>query len=186
MFNFISIGAIITIITVSKSYQQDAIWALLILIPIMLIKTFYTLYKYRKMGTQLIKLRTSIEKNSILSTLVMFIVVLSIIAITDLLSKSHRIWIPFLIYIVLQSLSKKYLKKFMQKCFMDKGICIDNRLIEWDRIRSYKWVIPRKKINFASVKISYSKYYSKHLTYMSVLDEQKEEVNELFKKMIRV
>ncbi|GAB6172358.1 hypothetical protein JCM15765_18360 [Paradesulfitobacterium aromaticivorans] len=187
MFNFISIGAIIIIITVSKSYQEDAIWALAMLIPIILMETFYTLNKYKKMGAQLIKLRkTSIGKKSILSTLVMFTVVLSIIAITDLLSKSHKIWIPFLIYLVLRILSEKYLKKFMQKCLMDKGICIDNRLIEWDRIRSYKWVIPRKKMDFASMEISYSKYYSKHLIFMNVLDEQKEEVNEFFKKMTRV
>lgn len=69
---------------------------------------------------------------------------------------------------------------------MDKGICIDNRLIEWERVRSYKWVIPRKKIDFGSMEISYSKYYVKHLISMTVLDEQKEEVNEFFKKMIRV
>lgn len=56
---------------------------------------------------------------------------------------------------------------------MDKGICINNRLIAWDRVRSYKWVIPRKKTDFVSMEINYSKYYTKNSISMTVLDEQK-------------
>ncbi|KUO78192.1 MAG: hypothetical protein APF81_26415 [Desulfosporosinus sp. BRH_c37] len=185
MFNVISIGAIIVIMTVSKSYQEDAKWALLILIPIILIKTIYTLYRYNKMGKQFIKLKKTSIENSIVSTFVMFLVALTIIAITDLLSKSHRIWIPFLIYLALSTLSGQYLKKHMLKCLMDKGICIDNRLIGWTKVHSYKWVIPQKKIDFASAEISYSRYYFKHLIIMTVLDEQKEEVDQILKMMIR-
>jgi hypothetical protein len=46
--------------TLSKSYQEEAIWGLLILIPIFLIKTVYTLDKYKKMGKTLVKLRKTL------------------------------------------------------------------------------------------------------------------------------
>jgi len=121
--------------TFSKSYQEEVIWGLLILIPIFLIKTVYTLDKYKKMGTTLIKLRKT--SMSWKSTLVMSIVVFFILALTDLVSHSHKVWIPVLILVVLQSLCKRYLEKFIQDSLMEKGICINNHLIQKDRPQSF-------------------------------------------------
>ncbi len=70
---------------------------------------------------------------------------------------------------------------------MEKGICINNRLIEWNRVRSYKWwTFPKKKKGFVTMEIRYSKYFFKHFDTLSVLDEQKDEVDELFKKMVTI
>ena len=158
----------------SKSYQEEAIWGLLFLIPIFLIKTVYTLNKYKKMGTTLIKLRKT--SMSWKSTLVMLIAVFFILALTDLVSHSHKVWIPVLILVVLQSLCKRYLEKIIQDSLMEKGICIDNHLIEWNRVRSYKWRY--------GMEIRYSEYFFKRFATLIVLDEQKDEVDELFKKMV--
>jgi len=163
--------------TLSKSYQEEAIWGLFILIPIFLIKTVYTLDKYKKMGTTLVKLRKTFR--SWRSTLVMLIVVFFILGLTDLVSHSHKIWIPFLIMLLLQSLCKRYLEEFIQDSLMEKVICIDNHLIEWNRVRSYKWV-------YGMMKIRYSEYFFKHSAFIIVLDGQKDEVDELFKKMVRI
>jgi hypothetical protein len=162
--------------TLSKSYQEEAIWGLLMLIPIFLIKTVYTLDKYKKMGTTLVKLRKTFS--SWRSTLVMLIVVFFILALTDLVSHSHKIWIPFLIMLLLQSLCKRYLQKFIKDSLMEKGICINNHLIEWNRVRSYKWRY--------GMEIRYSEYFFKRFAAIFVLDEQKDEVDELFKKMVRI
>lgn len=54
LFDYITYTIMILTMTFSKSYQEEVIWGLLILIPIFLIKTVYTLDKYKKMGTTLI------------------------------------------------------------------------------------------------------------------------------------
>ena len=69
---------------------------------------------------------------------------------------------------------------------MDNGVCTGSHLIEWNRIQSYEWINPRKKKDFILLKIGYSKLYSYQIAYLSVLDDQKEEVDELFKKMVRI
>jgi len=163
--------------TLSRSYQEEAIWGLLILIPIFLIKIVYTLDTYKKMGTTLIKLRKTTM--SWKSTLVMSIVVFFILALTDLVSHSHKVWLPVLILVVLQSLCKRYLEKFIQNSLMEKVICIDNHLIEWNRVRSYKWV-------YGMIKIRYSAYFFKHSAFIIVLDGQKAEVDKLFQKMVKI
>ena len=163
--------------TLSRSYQEEAIWGLLILIPIFLIKIVYTLDTYKKMGTTLIKLRKTTM--SWKSTLVMSIVVFFILALTDLVSHSHKVWLPVLILVVLQSLCKRYLGKFIQDSLMEKVICIDNHLIEWNRVRSYKWV-------YGMMKIKYSEYFFRHSAFIIVVDGQKAEVDELFQKMVKI
>jgi len=52
----------------------------------------------------------------------------------------------------------------------------DNHLIEWNRVRSYKWRY--------GMEIRYSEYFFKRFATLIVLDEQKDEVDELFKKMV--
>ena len=176
LFDYIPITIMLLIMTLSKSYQDEAIWGLLIFIPIFLIKTVYTLVKYKKMGTTLIKLRKT--SMSWRSTLVMLIVVSFILALTDLVSHNHKIWIPALMIIVLQSLCKRYLEKFIQDSLMEKGICVDNHLIEWNRVRSYKWRY--------GMEIRYSEYFFKRFATLIVLDEQKDEVDELVSNMVRI
>jgi len=177
LFDYITFTIVILTMTLSKSYQEEAFWGLLILIPIFLIKTVYTLDRYKKMGTTLIKLRKT--SMSWKSTVVMSIVVFVILALTDLVSHSHKVWIPVLILVVLQSLCKRYLDKFIQDSLMEKGICIDNHLIEWNRLRSYKWV-------YGMMKIRYSEYFFKHSAFIIVIDGQKDGVDVLFKKMVRI
>ena len=176
LFDYITYTIMILTMTFSKSYQEEVIWGLLILIPIFLIKTVYTLDKYKKMGTTLIKIRKT--SMSWRSTLVMLIVVFFILSLTDLVSHSHKVWIPVLILVVLQSLCKRYLEKFIQDSLMEKGICINNHLIEWNRVRSYKWRY--------GMEIRYSEYFFKRFAALIVLDDQKDEVDELFKKMVRI
>ncbi|HEY8889772.1 MAG TPA: hypothetical protein VIM70_05920 [Clostridium sp.] len=177
LFDYITYTIMILTMTLSRSYQEEAIWGLLILIPIFLIKIVYTLDTYKKMGTTLIKLRKTTM--SWKSTLVMSIVVFFILALTDLVSHSHKVWLPVLILVVLQSLCKRYLEKFIQDGLMEKVICIDNHLIEWNRVRSYKWV-------YGMMKIRYSEYLFKHSAFIIVLDGQKAEVDELFQKMVKI
>jgi len=108
----------------------------------------------------------------------MLIVVFFILALTDLVSHSHKIWIPFLILLLLQSLCKRYLEEFIKDSLMEKGICINNQFIEWNTVRSYKWGY--------GMEIRYSEYFFKRFATIIVLDEQKDELDELFKKMVRI
>ena len=101
-------------------------------------------------------------------------------------SDSHRISIPWLMVIAFAFLDQLYAIRFLQNGLLENGIFSGNLLIEWDRVQSYKWVIPRKKKDYSSIKIKYSKYYSFHIAYLIVPDDQKGEADELFKKMVRV
>jgi hypothetical protein len=184
LFDFFAYLAVMVIMVISKSYQADVMLSLLSLIPILFVKIVYTRSNNEKMGTQLLKLRkTYYEEHSIRSTLVgITIGSIFIIALNYLLNDGHRIMLPLLLLIVFGFLERSYTERFLQKGLMDNGICTGSHLIEWDRIKSYKWSIPRKKKDSISLKIGYYKFYSYQVAYLSVLDDQKEEVDEVFKK----
>ena len=88
--------------------------------------------------------------------------------------------------IVASFLESLYAFKFLQKGLLENGICFSHHLIEWNQVESYKWVTLRKKKDYSNLKISYRQFYSYHVVYLSVLDDQKEEVVELFNKMINI
>lgn len=171
----------------SKSYQEDIILSLLVLIPFYIIKIIYIYHKNKKMGTSLISLRkTSSEERSNRSLAVITIVfVIFILVLTYFLSNNFRIGVPWLFLTIFNYFYESYIKNYLQKGLMEKGICTGNNLLEWDRIESFKWVIPKKTVDFGTLKIGYTKFYSYHIAYLSVVDEQKEEVYEIFHKMIK-
>lgn len=187
MFDNITIFIMMGIMIFSKSYQQEVFWSLLIFVPIFLIKVFFTLHKYKKMGTTLIKLHET-TCYSWKSHFVMLVIIFSILALTDLVSHKHRIWIPVLILISLQTLCKRFLANFMRNCLMEKGICIHTRLVDWNRVRSNRWVIPSKKKNpiGISLDIRYSEFIFKQFAYINISYEQKDEVDELLNKMVGI
>jgi hypothetical protein len=185
LFDFISYMAIVVITMISRSYQEDIILTLLALIPIVLIKIIYTSTKYKKMGKQLVKLRkTPSDLPGIRTTLIIFILFAIFIVTFSYLSKNHRIGISWLILFAVQRLYERYTETLLQKSIMDNGICTGRRLIEWDTVQSYKWTISKTKQDYVTLKIEYSQFYSFHIAYLRVLIEQKEEVDELFIRMV--
>jgi len=188
MLDFIANIAFVIIIIVSQSYQVDIVLSLLILFPIWVIKIIYSRNKNKKMGKQLFKIsKTFSEEHNIRNTLVVSLFGAVFIGVfTYFLSSNHRIGIPWLILLVVNFIDKIYLENILQKALLENGICTGSRLIEWNSVQSYKWVNPRKKKDFIYLKIGYSEFFSYHMTYLSVLDDQKEEVDELFKKMVSI
>jgi len=112
--------------------------------------------------------------------------VIFILALTYYLSNNFRIGVPWLILIISNLLYEIYTQHYLQKGLTENGICTGNNLIEWDRIESFNWVIPKKIVDYGTLKIGYTKFYSYHIAYLSVVDEQKEEVYEMFHKMVSV
>lgn len=72
----------------------------------------------------------------------------------------------------------------LEKGLMSNGIWTGNRLIHWRAVQSSKWM--GTKAGYSTLKIEYLEYYSFHTAILSVIDEQKEEVDGLIKKMVRV
>ncbi|AFM40437.1 hypothetical protein Desaci_1418 [Desulfosporosinus acidiphilus SJ4] len=77
-----------------------------------------------------------------------------------------------------------FMEKTLEKSLMSNGIWTGNRLIYWSTVRSYKW--KGKKEGYFTLKIEYYEYYTYHTAILRVIDKQKEEVDGLFKKMVRV
>ena len=69
--------------------------------------------------------------------------------------------------------------------FMDNGICASSRLIDWNTVQSYKWTIPTARHDYFTIKIECSKFYTFHVAYLKVFEEQKDKVDGLMKKMVR-
>ena len=184
MFDFIFAYMAITVITVtSHSYWEDVILSLLVLVPILIIKIIYTRTKYQKMGKQLINLdKGPSALPGIRASSVIFILFAIFIVIVSYFGK-HRIGISWLILFVLQLSYGKFTENTLEKSLMSNGIWTGNRLIHWGAVQSYKWM--GIKEGYSTLKIEYHKYYSFHTDILRVLDEQKEEVDGLFKKMVR-
>jgi len=188
MIDFIPYVAIPFIMLFSKSYQEDILLSLLVLIPFFSIKIIYFYNTNKKMGKQLIKLnKTIVEERGTRTTIIIIITLLFyILVLTYYISNSFRLGLPWLMLIIFQLLYQRYSKKYLQKGLMENGVCTGSDLIRWDVIESFKWVIPKKEKDFGTLKMGYTKFYSYHVAYLNVLDEQKGEVNELFRKMTRV
>lgn len=185
MYDFIiAYMAIAVISSISRSYREDIILSLLVLIPIVLIMIIYTRSEYKKMGKQLIKLR---KTPSVLpgtrATSLIFILFAIFLGIVSYFGK-HRIGVSWLILVALQIMYSKFIERTLEKGLMSNGLWTGNRLIHWGSIKSYKWT--EKKEGYSTLKMGYFKYFSFHIAFLKVSDEQKEEVDELFKKMVRI
>ena len=77
------------------------------------------------------------------------------------------------------------LNKFLNKSLMENGICFDKKLIAWNKINSYEWVNPRKKKEFSYLNISYDIITFQKNAYLTIFDDQKEEVDKMFRKMVK-
>jgi len=185
LFDFIiPYMAIVVISSISHSYREDVILSLLVLVPIVLIEIIYTRTKYRKLGKTLVKLRkTPSVLSGIRASLVIIILFAIFIVIVSYFS-NHRIGIPWIILFTFQILYQKLTENFLREGLMENGICASRRLIDWDTVQSYKWMIPRARHDYFTLKIEYSKFYTFHVAYLKVFEEQKDEVDGLMKKMV--
>lgn len=140
------------------------------------------------MGRYLIKLRKiSPDVPSIRITLIAIAVyAIFIFSLYHFFSKSNSIGLQWIILIIFHLLYMRYLETFLIMGFMDNGICTGKHLIEWNTVKSYKWTIPTKYHNYQTLKIEYSKFYSFHVDYLKVFEDQKEEIEELLKKVVRI
>lgn len=184
MFDFIIAYMAVAVITaISRSYREDVILTLLVLVPIVLIKIVYTRTKYQEMGKQLISLdKAPSVLPGVRASLVISILLAIFFVILSYFSK-HWIGISWLILFVLQLSYGKFMENTLKKGLMSNGIWTGNRLIHWGAVQSYKWM--GTKEGYSTLKIEYNKYYTFHADILRVLDEQKEEVDGLFKKMVR-
>lgn len=160
LYTFLVYMVAAAISTFSHSYKLDVLFSVLLLIPIWFAKIIYTYNKNKEMGNRLIKLKkTFSEEHGLRTTLIISILgAIIIVVLTYFFSHSHRIGIPWLMVIVFAFLDQLYASRFLQKGLLENGICFSHNLIEWDRVKSYKWVIPRKKKDYSSIKIEYSKF----------------------------
>ncbi len=189
LFDFIASLAVAVIFVISQTYQEDLKLSLLFLIPIFLMKIMYTRNNNNKMGAQVVTLRkTFSEEHSTRITLIILILfIIFIVSLNQFLTDSHRIGLPWLLLMALGFLERSITEKFLQKGLMDNGICTGSHLIEWNSVESYKWVNPRKKKDYSFLELGYKSRLGFHKkTLLSVLDDQKKEVDVLFKKMTSV
>lgn len=158
----------------------------MLLIPILGVEIFYIQNKNKRMGHQLIKLKKTFSEEHILSSIMKVgaIAIVFVVALHYLFNS--RLVTPLPMIIVATVLEQLYAFRFLQKGLRENGLCFSNHLIEWNKVESYKWVTARKKIDYSNLKIVYKQFYSHSMAYLSVLDEQKEEVDGLFKKMVNI
>ena len=140
------------------------------------------------MGAQLISLRKnpSEERSGRKILIFAMVFVIFILALTYYISNNFRIGVPWLILTLSYLHYEIYTQHYLQKGLAENGICNGNNLIEWDKIESFNWVIPKKSVGYGTLKIGYTQFYSYHIAYLSVGDEQKKDVYEIFHKMVSV
>ncbi|WP_088186753.1 hypothetical protein [Desulfosporosinus sp. FKA] len=184
MFNFIVAYIVTLIITdISRSYSEDFILSILVLVPIILAMVIYTRTKYKKMGSPLINLeKAPTNMPGIRAATIIFILLAIFLVVVSYFGK-HRIAIPWLILIVLQLSYGIFMENTLTKGLMRNGIWTGNRLIRWGAIKAFKWM--GTKGGFATLKIEYQEYYFFQTAILKVISDQKEEVDGLFKKMVR-
>ena len=188
MFFFIAYIAIVGVITFSQSYEEDVVLSLLILFPIWVVKTIYIHKNSGKMGNPLIRLmNTFAEEHNMRTTLIVFTLgALFIGLLTYFLSDEHWNVIPWLVLLTIGFFDRIYMGNFLEKALVEKGIYTGVYLIEWDRVLSFNFVEHRKKKDYIILKIFYRKFYSYHVTYLNVVNEQKEEVADMLEKMVSI
>jgi len=184
LFNFLTFLAAAYISTSSHSAFTEFMLSALILIPLFLSKIALIRYEMNNEGNQIIKLHTTFsEKYSLLITLILAIVGAIFFIVVEWPVLWIRLGTPWLIVIALFVLDELYASRYLKKGLMENGVCTGHRFIEWGKVASFKWV--RKNNDYSTLKIGATKFYSYGIAYLYVLNEQKEEVDGLFKKMVK-
>jgi len=176
----------IVLIGIYHSDLTGVLLSILLLIPILGVEIVYTQNKNKKMGHQLIKLKKTFSEEHILSSIMKVGVIVLVLVVSSNYLFTSRLVTPLPMIIVASLLEQLYAFKFLQKGLRENGICFSKHLIEWNKVESYKWVTLRKKKDYSNLKIVYKQFYSHSMAYLSILDEQKEEVDGLFKKMVNI
>lgn len=152
--------------------------SIVILVPIFIFKIAYIQFKINNAGSQLIALKnTYYEEHNLRINLIIAIV--GAIIITLLMSRAG---IPWLIVTVLIVLDELYMSRFIKKGLKENGFFTGHHYIEWDKVESFKW--NKKSKEYSTLKIGHTKFYSYEIASLKVIDDQKEEVNDLFKRMV--
>jgi len=176
----------IVLIGIYHSNLTGVLLSILFLVPILVVEIVYIQNKNKRMGNHLIKLKKTFSEEHMLSTIMKVGVVALVLLLALTYLSTSRLATPLPMVIVASVLEHLYASRFLQKGLRENGICFDNHLIEWNNVESYKWVTLRKKKDYSNLKIVYKQFYSHSMAYLSVLDEQKEEVDGLFKKMVNI
>lgn len=185
MINFIVTYIAAAVITdISHSYREDFILSIIVLVPIVLAKIIYTRTKYQKMGNHLIYLEKAPSFIPGIRVAAIIFILLAIFLIIVSYFGKHRIAITWLILIGLQLLYGIFIENTLAKGLMSNGLWTGDRLIHWGAVRSFKWM--GTKEGYATLKIEYLEYYFFQTAIFKVISDQKEEVEGLFKKMVRV
>ena len=174
------------ILALGMSYSGSPIYQVFLYFLILIIKTVYIRNKKDKMGNQLIKLVK--VPNSLFANLM-----LSIILIVTIISTYYfniktgfltlQIGISACIFVAYSGIDQICNERFFGRYILEKGICFNGDLIAWHRIQSYEWIKRRKESKHSVLEISKEK---NKLTKMDIYDDQKEEVDEVLKKMLSV
>jgi len=185
LFNILVIMAAIFIPRFSQSAYMGISISALILIPLFFLKNIFINREMKNKGFQLIELKdTYFEERSIQIGLALTIVstVLFIVVGWPLTVLWLRAWTPILITIALLTIDELYASRYFEKSLTENGVCTGHGFIKWDNIESYKWV--RKNKKYSTLKVGNSKFYSYWIAYLDVLNVQKEEVDDFFKKKV--
>jgi len=157
----------------------------LILIPLILFKNIFIHQEMKSAGIQLIELKDTFfeERSAQIGLALTFVsTVLYIVVGWPLSVLWIRAWTPILITIALLTLDELYASRYFKKGLTENGVCTGHGFIKWDNLESYKWV--RKNKEYSTMKIGNSKFYSFWIAYLDVLNVQKEEVDDFFKKKV--
>lgn len=167
----------------SHSAYMGIIICGLILISLCLLKNIYIHHEMNNTGYQIIELKNTFSEEHSLQiglTLAIVAAVFSIVSGWPLNVLWIRSWTPWLIVIALLIFDELYASRYFKKGIMENGVCTGHRFIKWGNIESYKWVGKNK--DYSTLKISTTRYYSYWIAYLYVLDVQKKDVDEFFKK----
>lgn len=185
MFNSLVIMVAAFIPRFSHSAYMGMIISALILVTLFLLKNFFISHEMNGTGNQLTELKkTFSEKRSfqIMLTLAIIVAVFIIIVGWPLNVLWVKSWSSWFIAIALMIFDELYASRYYKKGLMENGVCTGHSFIKWDNVQAYKWV--NKNKDYSTLKIETTRFYSFWVAYLYVVDVQKEDVNEFFKKKV--
>lgn len=187
MADFMTYMLIAAILTFSQSTLVELIFSVFLLIPILVLRVYLKHKKYNKMGNQLIQLKITPyeERRAKNARITLILFTIFIFGVSIYLSYGQRIGLPWIIYILFSMIYEKYKGSTLQKGFMENGIYTGKVLIEWRQIQAYNPINSRKKKGFLNIEIIYLTKFYKHLTTLSILEEQKIKVDKILKEKVK-
>ena len=169
----------------SHSAYMGIIISALILISLFLLKNIFIRHEMNSTGNQLIELKKTFSEERSLQiglTLAIIVAVFVIIVGWPLNVLWIKSWTPWLIAIALMIFDELYASRYYKKGLMENGVCTGHRFIKWGNVEAYKWV--RRNKDYSTLKIETTRFYSFWIAYLYVIDVQKEDVDEFFKKRV--